>query len=125
MGQERRQAAERLLSLQRPNESNTDFARRLRITPQHITNYQTSGLSLEILARVAKKLSAADVLFVLTGERGSDEEVLARKADAYDQLADAFGRIHAGVEGTKGAPPKKKDAPERLPVRSVKKGRKV
>ena len=49
MGAEHREAVERLLSLQEPDESDADFAQRIGVTPQVLSNYKNHqhAISLE------------------------------------------------------------------------------
>lgn len=57
MGAEDREAVERLLSLQEPDESDADFAQRIGVTPQVLSNYknQQHALSLKSALRIHRQ----------------------------------------------------------------------
>lgn len=115
MGQERsesdlkRDAAQRLLKLRRKDESPAEFARRLGVTSQHIHNYKTAGLSLGVLARMADRIGRDDLVFVITGKRGTaGEEVMHAKAEAFDRITAAIVREVEGLPALKSDAARKK-----------------
>ena len=64
-------AARRLLKLKMDGESYSEFARRLGIAPQHISNYVkgTNGLGMDVLVAIAHKLTDAELVYVVKGRR--------------------------------------------------------
>lgn len=108
-------AAARLMKLKKLDESDAEFARRLGLTSQHIHNWGsgTHGLSLKMAAKIAPKLTDAELVYVVAGrELGSPENadaddaarrlaLIRRFADpslhlseeAYDRLLDEAERL--------------------------------
>lgn len=90
-----RAAALRLCELMKPGEGPTAFARRLGIGPSHVSNWTSDevkgGLSLEILARVAPRLTDAEVVYVVAGRKLESRD---SEDAAYAQgIREALGAI--------------------------------
>lgn len=87
---------DRILALRRPRENDSDFAKRIGVSPQLMGNL-TSGqrsVTVEVLARIIER-TGADALYMLTGRRGSiaDLETL----EAVDEIAGMVERLRSSL----------------------------
>lgn len=71
----------RVLELRRPGESSAEFARRLGVEPQFITNWENGQESLNVstLTRIVEN-TRVDALYLLTGQGSAEPAGEAREA---------------------------------------------
>lgn len=72
-GDLKRQVADRILSLHRPDETDSEFARRLGLSPQVINHYRTGrqGAALESVVQVVRA-TGVNMHWLVTGEAGPE-----------------------------------------------------
>ena len=106
------EAAARILALQRLNESDADFARRIGLSPQQINNYKNEGrgASLEVVRDVAVRTGVSVDHFL--GVETEVSAAAARQADAQAKI-DRIRRIIEGAEDADAAN-SQADDPERV-----------
>lgn len=125
------EVAQRILGLQRAEESDADFARRLGITPQRLHHYkQGGGASLEAILEIAKHTHLA--FYLLTSKENPDfplelitEREAAELMDLLDQARDilsaALTRSRRPVRSVRSAPARVAEPrPEPLTKRKAK-----